>query len=56
MLFEYAKDFQTYTVNFKAIIMLLFSIQPLPKVLLWLLNDSQWNRIQKGLLESSRHG
>lgn len=34
MLFEYAKDFQTYTVNFKAIIMLLFSIQPLPKVLL----------------------
>ncbi len=34
MIFEYGKDFQTYTVKFKAIIMLLFSIETLPKVLL----------------------
>lgn len=55
MIFEYGKDFQTYTVKFKAIIMLLFSTETLPKVLLWLLSDSHWNRIQKGLLESCRH-
>ncbi len=55
MIFEYGKDFQTYTVKFKAIIMLLFSIETLPKVLLWLLSDSHWNHIQKGLLESCRH-
>lgn len=40
MIFEYGKDFQTYTVKFKAIIMLLFSIETLPKVLLGLLSDS----------------